>query len=163
MTETTTRFPLSYILIAAAAIAVLLLIILILVHAARPLPKKMAARIRRRKYVSISRFLESWQQNKDDFPGCYIILIYDKKLILNPMHYDDIYIGQSVHVRRRVFHHLKGHGNGEVYYGLRSGCKVCILIAKCRRSKLNLYEKELISYFNATSSINMTSGGSAER
>ena len=139
------------------------MLVIVIFRAARPFPKKIAGRIRRRRYISMEQFLDEWQRSKDDFPGCYCILIYDKKLILNPLHYDDIYIGQSVHVRSRVFHHLKGHGNGEVYYGLRSGCKVFILIARCRRKKLNQSEKELIEYFDATSSINMTRGGSAAR
>ena len=149
------------IVIIAAGVLILGAGAALLAYSARPLPKKMAARIRHRKYIRMEQFLENWQQDKKDYPGCYIILIYNKKLIWNPMHYDDIYIGQSVHVRNRVFHHLKGHGNGEVYYGLRSGCKVYILIRKCRRKKLNQYEKELIAYFDATSSINMTRGGSA--
>lgn len=157
------RIPLTYILIGAAAIVLIVVLIILVYRASRPLPVKMASRIRRRKYISMNRFLESWKTNKEDFPGCYIILIYGRKLIMNPMNYDDIYIGQSVHVRQRVFHHLKGHGNGEVYYGLRSGCKVCILIQKCNPKKLNDYEKELIAYFDATASINMTSGGSARR
>lgn len=152
-----------HIVIIAAGVLILGTAAAMIAYAARPLPIKIAARIRRRKYIRMERFLQTWQQDKKDFPGCYVILIYDKKLVLNPMHYDDIYIGQSVHVRSRVFHHLKGHGNGEVYYGLRSGCKVYILIAKCRKKKLNQTEKELISYFDATSSINMTRGGSARR
>ena len=152
-----------HIAIIAAALLVLTAAAALIVHYSRPLPRRMASRIRRRRYIRMEQFLETWQQDKKDFPGCYIILIYNKKLILNPMHYDDIYIGQSVHVRQRVFHHLKGHGNGEVYYGLRSGCKVYILIEKCRPKKLNQYEKELIAYFDATSSINMTTGGSARR
>lgn len=158
-----TKIPPSFFLITAAFVFVLLLGAVIIIRLTRPLPKKMASRIRHRRYISLPSFLESWRQNKEDHPGCYIILIYNKKLIVNPMHYDDIYIGQSVHVRRRVFHHIRGHGNGEVYYGLRSGCRICILITKCRKKKLNQYEKELIEFFDATSSINMTTGGSAHR
>ena len=79
------------------------------------------------------------------------------------MNYDDIYVGQSVNVRRRVFSHLMGHGNGNVYFGLKSGCKVYIIITKCSRKKLNKAEKDLIAYFNATSSLNMTRGGSPKR
>lgn len=158
-----TKIEFIHILIAGAAVLLIILMTALIIHLTRPLPRKMVSRIRRRRYISKERFLESWSQNKEDYPGCYIILIYDKKLIVNPMHYDDIYVGQSVNVRRRVFQHLKGHGNGDVYYGLRSGCKVFILIAKCRRKKLNQYEKELIAFFDATSSINMTAGGSARR
>ena len=149
--------------IGAGAVLAVILAVLLLRFLTRPFPRKMESAIRHRRYISAQQFMDSWQQNKEDFPGCYIILIYDKKLILNPMRYDDIYVGQSVHVRRRVVHHMMGHGNGEVYYGLRSGCKVYILIQKCRQKKLNQYEKELIRFFDATSSINMTAGGSARR
>lgn len=146
----------------AAAAGMLILLILIL-HNTRPISKKIEHRIRRRKYISQERFFASWKDDKKDFPGCYVILIYDRKLILHPLHYDDIYVGQSVNVRRRVFSHLMGHGNGNVYYGLKSGCKVYVLIQKCRKKKLNQAEKELIAYFHATSSLNMTKGGAPKR
>ncbi len=141
----------------------LLVLVLIIIHACRPLPKKIEAKIKRKEYVRMEDFFESWKEDKRDFPGCYVVLIYDRKIILNPMNYDDIYVGQSIHVRHRVFSHLKGHGNGDVYYGLKSGCRVYIVIQKCRKKKLNLAEKELISYFRATDSLNMTRGGAVQR
>ena len=107
--------------------------------------------------------MASWKEDKNDFPGCYVVLIYDRKLIINPMNYDEIYVGQSIHVRHRVFSHLMGHGNGNVYYGLKSGCKVFVIIQKCNKKKLNQAEKELIGYFNATASLNRTRGGAAKR
>ena len=145
------------------ALLVLIILILIIRRATRPITKKVEKRIRKRKYMSREEFLSSWKSSKEDFPGCYVVLIYDKKLIVNPMNYDDIYIGQSVNVRQRVFSHFKGHGNGDVYYGLKSGCKVFVVIEKCSRKKLNKAEKELIGYFDATSSLNVTKGGSARR
>jgi len=150
------------IIIGAIILAVLILAVLIH-HAARPVARKMESRIRHKKYISQDDFFESWKNDKKDFPGCYLVLIYDKKLIFNPMNYDDIYVGQSVHVRARVFSHLKGHGNGDVYYGLRSGCRVYVVIEKCSKKKLNKAEKELIEYFDATASLNMTKGGAARR
>ena len=99
--------------------------------------------------------MRSWEADKSDHPGCYVVLIYDKKLVFNPMNYDDIYVGQSVNVRKRVFSHLKGRGNGNVYYGVKSGCKVYVIIIKCPAKKLNRNEKELIEYLNATASLNM--------
>lgn len=152
-----------YYFIAAAGAALLLIFALLIYRAARPLPKKIETRIRRKDYMRIEDFFDSWKESKADFPGCYVILIYDKKLIFNPMHFDDIYVGQSVNVRRRVFSHFKGHGNGDVYYGLKSGCKVYVLIQKCRKKKLNQAEIDLIQYFKATSSLNMTRGGAAQR
>ena len=151
------------ILIIAAAVLAAAILLFIILRAARPVTKKVESAIRRKKYVSQEKFMKSWQEDKKDFPGCYVVLIYDKRLVINPMNYDDIYVGQSVNVRRRVFSHLKGHGNGDVYYGLRSGCKVYVIIIKCSRKRLNIREKELIEYFNATSSLNMTRGGSARR
>lgn len=150
-------------LIIAACIVAAILLMIVIRQAARPLPKKMEAKIRHRKYISIEEFFQSWKESKEDYPGCYVILIYDKKLIFNPMHYDDIYVGQSVNVRKRVVSHLMGHGNGNVYFGLKSGYKVYIIITKCRRKKLNQAEKDLIEYFHATSSLNMTRGGAPRR
>ena len=149
-------------LIGLGVLAAVILVLLIL-HAVRPLSKRMETKIRKRRYIRIDDFLESWRLDKSDFPGCYVILIYDRKLILNPMHYDDIYVGQSVNVRKRVFSHLMGHGNGNVYYSLKSGCKVYVLIEKCSRKKLNRNEIDLINYFQATESLNMTRGGAAKR
>ena len=152
----------NYILVTAAAATILVFLILF-IRLRRPLPEKIERKIRKKQYVSKEQFFREWKTDKRDFPGCYVILIYDKKLILNPMHYDDIYVGQSVHVRKRVFSHLMGHGNGNVYYGLKSGCRMYILIAKCRKKKLNQAETDLIRHFHATSSLNMTRGGSARR
>ena len=151
------------IILPAAAVVLILVLLFIVIRLMRHLPKKIASMIRRRKYVSMGQFFDSWHRSKDDFPGCYVILIYDKKLIVNPMHYDEIYVGQSVNVRHRVFSHLMGHGNGNVYFGLKSGCKVYVLIRRCSRKKLNKAEKELIEYFNATSSLNRTRGGAPKR
>ena len=146
-----------------AVLAAAVILMLIIRNVFKPLPERVERRIRRKKYMSQEDFFRSWQEDKKDYPGCYVVLIYDKRLIFNPMNYDDIYVGQSVNVRRRVFSHLKGHGNGNVYYGLRSGCRVYVIITKCSRKKLNSREKELIEYFNATASLNMTRGGSARR
>lgn len=152
----------SYLAAAAVTAAAVCLAILI-GRALTPLPRRMEARIRRKKYISQEAFLESWRKSKKDYPGCYIILIYDKRFILQPMHYSDIYVGQSVRVRSRVFSHLRGHGNGDVYYGRKSGCRIYVLITRCSRKRLNRAEKELIAYFHATKSLNMTRGGSARR
>lgn len=154
--------PLNLVITAAAGI-VLVIVVGCLIRAFTPLPKRIEKMIRKKQFVSQEDFFASWKESKEDFPGCYVILIYDKKLIFNSMNYDDIYVGQSVNVRKRVFSHLMGHGNGNVYYGLKSGCKVYVIIAKCKRKKLNVYERELIEYFHATMSLNMTKGGAAKR
>ena len=154
--------PLKILLLLCGGVILLLLIILI-VRALRPLPKRIESKIRKKKYMSVEEFLESWKEDKSDFPGCYVVLIYEKRLIINPMNYDDIYVGQSVNVRKRVFSHVMGRGNGNVYYGYRSGYKMYVIIRKCRKKKLNKAEIDLINYFGATDSINMTRGGAAKR
>ena len=152
-----------WLLAAVLGAAVVVILLIIIVKLTRPFPKKIEDRIRKKDFLEREEFLASWKESKEDHPGCYLILIYDKKLIFNPMHYDAVYIGQSVNVRKRVFSHFSGRGNGEVYYGLKSGCRVFVLIAKCSRKKLNRREKELIAYFDATGSLNMTRGGAASR
>ena len=157
----TAETPYGFYVIGAAS--ALLIMIILLSIALRPLPKKIADKIRKKDYVKVEDFLDSWKASKEDFPGCYVIMIYDKKLILNPMHYDEIYVGQSVNVRKRLFSHCMGHGNGNVYYSLKSGCKVYVIIQKCSKSKLNKAEIDLIEYFHATKSLNMTRGGAPSR
>lgn len=147
----------------AAAIIVLVILLIVIVRGCRPLPKRIEDKIRRKKYISADDFLEQWKNDKSDFPGCYVMLIYDKKLIFNPLNYDDIYVGQSVNVRKRVFSHICGRGNGNVYYGLKSGCRVYVVIQKCRRKKLNEEEINLIRHFKSTDSLNMTRGGAIKR
>lgn len=147
----------------AAGILVLLILIVLIIRACRPMPKRIAEKIRRKAYISAEDFLEQWKVDKQDFPGCYVMLIYDKKLIFNPMNYDDIYVGQSLNVRKRVFSHICGRGNGNVYYGLKSGCRVYVIIEKCRKKKLNAAEIDLIRYFKSTDSLNKTKGGAARR
>ena len=140
-----------------------LILIIVISNMTKPITKKVEKKIKHKQYISDKDFFNSWEKDKSDYPGCYVILIYDKKVIFNPMNYDDIYVGQSVNVRKRVFNHLMGHGNGDVYYGLKSGCKVYIVIQKCSKKKLNESEIDLIEYFEATQSLNVTRGGATKR
>ena len=147
----------------SGGVIVLLILIIALSNATKPITIKVEKKIKKKKYISKEDFFKSWERDKSDYPGCYVILIYDKKLIINPMNYDEIYVGQSVNVRKRIFNHLMGHGNGDVYYGLKSGCRVYIVIQKCSKKKLNENEIDLIEYFEATDSLNVTKGGSTKR
>lgn len=147
----------------SGGVILILILIVIIANASKPITVKVEKKIRNKKYISQDEFFKSWERDKSDYPGCYVILIYDKKLIFNPLNYDEIYVGQSVNVRKRIFNHLMGHGNGDVYYGLKSGCKVYIVIQKCNKKKLNESEIDLIEYFEATDSLNVTRGGSARR
>lgn len=147
----------------SGGVILILILIIVIANATKPITVKVEKKIKSKNYISQDEFFKLWEKDKSDYPGCYVILIYDKKLIINPMNYDEIYIGQSVNVRKRIFNHLMGHGNGDVYYGLKSGCKIYIVIQKCSKKKLNESEIDLIEYFEATDSLNVTRGGSARR
>lgn len=70
--------------------------------------------------VSAQDFLANWRIGGSnsgrgyyaiDSPGCYVILINAVPLANGDVTYDDVYVGQSIHVCRRVRQHLTGHGN----------------------------------------------------
>lgn len=133
---------------------------------------KYRKRIYNEEYISASEFLENWRgtrtKNKyqtgyktQDHSGCYVILCYNKPLNeMNKKHYSDIYIGQSVHVCQRVYQHLTGHGNGDVYHAYKCRQYVYIVFYPCSKKEMNRKEKDLISAFNATKSFNRQKGGS---
>lgn len=77
--------------------------------------------------------------------------------------YENVYVGQSLHVCSRVRNHLTGHGNGDVYADVRNGKPVFVKIVPCPAQQMNALEKKLIKAFNATSSYNNTAGGSRRR
>ncbi len=157
MSENNTVFFIS------GGVILILILIIVISNSLKPITVKVENKIKNKKYISQDEFLKSWDRDKSDYPGCYVILSYNKKLIFNPMNYDEIYIGQSGNVRKRVFNHLMGHGNGDVYFEKKSGCKIYIVIQKCSKKKLNTSEIDLIEHFEATDSLNVTRGGSARR
>lgn len=124
----------------------------------------------RRKAKSIppirsTEFLANWENyRQNDQPGCYIILIYKHYTRRRTAHkfkrYDDIYIGQSIHMYKRVYNHLTGHGNGDVYADVKNKRRVFIKFIPCTPEELNQYEKQYIQDFDATQSYNRTKGGS---
>ena len=73
--------------------------------------------------------------------------------------YDHVYVGQSLHVYQRVYSHLCGRGNGEVYGDIKYGLHAYVQIIKCRAKEMNALEKELIARYHAMASYNRTSGG----
>jgi len=81
----------------------------------------------------------------------------------NFMDYENIYVGQSVNVCKRVHTHFNGKGNGDVYADIKYGKKVYVRIVPCGKERLNIVEKELIRAFNATNSYNNTQGGGKKR
>ncbi len=109
-------------------------------------------------------FLHHWNEfRQSDTSGCYIILIYkrrpSKKLLKTQRGYSDVYVGQSVNMYKRVFNHLTGHGNGDVYADMKYKKHVFVAFMPCSTQELNALEIELISKYNATESYNRTKGG----
>lgn len=99
-----------------------------------------------------------------EFPGCYVILIYD----LVPEEGDDfdrpsdVYVGQSLNVTERVHHHFTGFGKGDVYADLKAGRHVYVKLLPCDREGLNDFERALIEEYHATESYNATAGGGTD-
>ncbi len=116
------------------------------------------------KPTSCCDFLEQWDTyRKNDTSGCYIILIYKRKPRQSTVHkckrYENIYIGQSVNMYKRVHNHLTGHGNGDVYADVKYGRHVYMKFIPCDITQLNEFEIRLIEEYNATQSYNRTKGG----
>lgn len=119
---------------------------------------------KRAKPITSDKFLQDWDQYRQtDKPGCYIILIYKrhpfKRTVQRNKRYSDVYIGQSVNMHKRVYNHITGHGNGDVYADVKYGKYVYIKFIPCSSAQLNAYEKGLIIEFDATESYNRTKGG----
>lgn len=109
-------------------------------------------------------FLERWDLfRKNDKPGCYIILIYKRRpssrKIRKLKGFDEVYIGQSINMHKRVYNHFTGHGNGDVYADVKYKRFVYVKFVPCKTERLNSYEKQLIDTFDATTSYNRTKGG----
>lgn len=100
----------------------------------------------------------------EDGPGCYVILIFNHPVADNDYaNYDDVYIGQSVNVCKRVHNHFNGKGNGDVYADVRNGKYAYVQFQRCQKSQMNALEKSLIDAFHATASYNNTKGGGTAR
>lgn len=89
----------------------------------------------------------------DDFTGVYVLHNTTKELY---------YVGQSVHVWKRLSDHLMGHGNADVYadmkYGDRFTVKVIPLVGSGYKS-LNDLERDAIESYDAYErGYNRTSG-----
>lgn len=118
------------------------------------------------EFISADRFVRDYQTRyaSDGSPGCYVILVFDEPVRNDSWsEYSRSYVGQSVSVYKRVYGHLTGKGNGDVYADFRDGKNVYVSIVKCSRAELNSKEKELIAAFDSGRSYNRTSGGSARR
>lgn len=149
-----------------------LFILTVLWIKARNTPKAKQARLRRKikkgGFTYWEKFEEEWiTSEKDrtglkynDFPGCYVILIFDR-----PVHgkrfwgWENIYVGQSVNVCQRVHNHFNGKGKGDVYADIKYGKYAYVRIVPVKAKRLNDMETALIAAFSATNSYNRTKGG----
>lgn len=149
-----------------------LFVLIVLWIKARNTPKAKQARLRRKVrkggFTYWEKFEEEWiTSEKDrtglkynDFPGCYVILIFDK-----PIHgrrfwgWENIYVGQSVNVCQRVHNHFNGKGKGDVYADIKYGKYAYVRIVPVKAKRLNDMETALIDAFSATNSYNKTKGG----
>lgn len=121
--------------------------------------------------IPANTFLSNWKTTKSgnkvtggyktlDQSGCYVIVTSPAP---DGKAYENVYVGQSLHVCSRVRNHLTGHGNGDVYADVRMGKPVFVKLVPCAAEQMNALEKNLIRTFNATSSYNTTAGGSKRR
>ncbi len=149
-----------------------LLILVILWIWARCTPKAKNARLRRRVrrggFVHWTRFEENWIIDEkertgckyNDFPGCYVIMIFDKPVRFKRFYgWENIYIGQSINVCQRVHNHFNGKGKGDVYADIKYGKEAYVRIIPVKPKRLNDMETSLIEAFSATDSYNKTKGG----
>jgi hypothetical protein len=129
---------------------------------------RLRRKIRRGEFLSSEKFEENWitgEKDKTgykyaDFPGCYVIMIFDKPVKRKRfVNYENIYIGQSVNVCQRVHNHFNGKGKGDVYADIKYGKYAYVRIVPCKAKRLNDMETALIEAFGATKSYNKTKGG----
>lgn len=159
-----------------ALIAILLVIIvgcvkLLVVEQQRQHQAALRQSILGSQMISANGFLGNWKTTKSgnkvtggyktlDQPGCYVIVTSPSP---DGKAYENVYVGQSLHVCSRVRNHLTGHGNGDVYADVRNGKPVFVKNVPCSAQQMNDLERDLIRAFNATSSYNSTAGGSRRR
>lgn len=95
------------------------------------------------------------KRGENDFKGVYILYNKTKKMF---------YIGQSVNVYDRVYKHLTGSGNGDVYADFKYGdlfLVKTIRFEKRKHNTLNDLEKLYIKKYNSyAKGYNKTRGGS---
>lgn len=123
-------------------------------------------------WIRAEDFMEDWRIDRrkrrgykyHEHSGCYVIATYREKPQTpdDLAHYDNIYVGQSLRVYQRVYSHLCGRGNGEVYGDIKYGMHAYVRIVKCRPRELNELERSLIARYHAIDSYNRTRGGAGK-
>ena len=162
--------PADRVVIAGVSVLLFLLLVILVRNGRRITNARLRRRIRSGRFIHYTEFEENWITADDngeptgykynDFSGCYVIMIFGKKVHFNHFrNYENIYIGQSVNVCQRVHNHFCGKGKGDVYADIKYGMEAYVRIIPCKVKKLNDMEKKLIEAFNATESYNKTRGG----
>ena len=154
----------------------LLLLLIIAYFSLRRTPHsknvRLRRKIRKKGFMSAEEFEKKWIINEkeqtgykyNDFPGCYVIMMFNKPVRHKRFYgYENIYVGQSVNVCKRVHNHFNGKGNGDVYSDRRNGMYVYVRFVPAKEKKLNDTETALIEAFHATDSYNRTKGGAKIR
>ena len=105
--------------------------------------------------VTPAEFLKSKLYEDEDFTGIYVLYNASK---------DKYYVGQSVHVLKRVRQHFTGHGNGDVYADWKYGDSFTIRVCKLVDSgyaNLNDLERDAIQAYDAYDKGYNRTGGNA--
>lgn len=155
-----------------AIIGIILLVLIGLFSSLIDPSKSIRKTLYEKKMIPAEQFERYWIINRkykqgfkyEDQPGCYIILIFNQPVQDNNYDaYENVYVGQSVHMFQRVHAHLNGKGNGDVYADRKFGKHIYLQFVKCDKSQLNEIEKKYIAAFHATDSYNATRGGSKKQ
>ncbi len=103
--------------------------------------------------ITPEQFFDLKKTVKGDIVGVYVIYNADKKMY---------YVGQAKRLYFRVWQHLTGHGNGDVYADYKYGNRFIIRFVTLNESgcnDLDMLERNLIQYYNAfTTGYNKTVG-----
>ena len=166
-------------------IILLLITLILIIHIIRTRNQnnKLKRIMRKHNFISAVFFESKWvlqratSKNPQGFkyldtPGCYIIKCFNHKVFFKSMlkyniphifNHQEVYVGQSLNLTKRVHGHLTGRGNGNIFADFRSNKKLYICLIPCSKKKLNDLERKLIKKYNATNSYNITHGGGKRR
>ena len=108
--------------------------------------------------ITPEQFFDLKKKIKGDIVGVYIIYNVDKKMY---------YVGQAKRLYFRVWQHMTGHGNGDVYADYKYGNRFIIRFVTLSESgcdDLDMLERNMIQYYNAfTTGYNKTIGNGANQ
>ena len=84
--------------------------VLVIVGILVPVGETVTSAVTRRRVLRGQWHSPNWLGEFQRRPGCYVIVIYNDNGVM-----ENLYVGQSVDVRRRIKEHITGHGNKRVY------------------------------------------------